>query len=61
MDAAYIDKALLINPINCIMKALKEEKKTGNQPHSSPKKTKWAGDVLVSIAAAVENDWRRTV
>ncbi len=56
MDAAHGEKILSLSQINWITKAVKEGKNTSDQRHSSRKKTKWTGDVLVSIAAALEND-----
>ncbi len=56
VDAAYGDTAMLKSRINCIIKAVKEGKNTADQRHSSAKKTKLTGDVLASIAAAIEKD-----
>jgi hypothetical protein len=58
VDAAWGDNAFSISQINCIVKAVKEGKNTSDQRHSSAKKT---GDVVVSIAAAIENDQRVTI
>ncbi len=45
-----------ISQINRIIKAVKEDKITLDQCHSSAKKKKWTDDILAFIAAAVEND-----
>jgi hypothetical protein len=58
VDAAYRDKTLSIGQINCIIKAVTEGKNTSDQRHSSAKKTKWTSNVLASMAAVIENDWR---
>jgi hypothetical protein len=61
VNAAYGDKALSISQINRIIKAVKEGKNNADQRYSSAKKTKLTGDVLASIAAAIEKDRRITV
>jgi hypothetical protein len=61
VDAAYGDTAMSKSQINRIIKAVKEGKNTADQRHSSTKKTKRTGDVLASIAAAIEEDWRKMV
>jgi hypothetical protein len=61
VDTAYSDTAMSKSQINCIIKAVKEGKNTADQRHSSAKKTKRTGDVLASIAAAIEDDQRITV
>jgi hypothetical protein len=52
VDAAYGDKALSRIQIKCIIKAVKEGKNNLDQRHSSMKKMKRTGNILVSIARA---------
>ncbi len=61
VGTTYIDTAMSISQINCIIKTVKEGKNTADQRHSSAKKTKRNDDVLASVAAAVEKDQRITV
>jgi hypothetical protein len=61
VDSAYGDTAMSKSQINPIIKAVKEGKNIADQRHSCAKKTKRTGDVLTSIAAAIEEDRRITV
>jgi hypothetical protein len=46
---------------NRVNKVLKVAKSTSDKCHFNPKKTRQTSDVLVSIATAIEKDWRITV
>jgi hypothetical protein len=61
VDAAYGDKAMSKRQINRIIKAVKDGKNTADRRHSSAKKTNRTGNILASIAAAIEKDRQITV